>query len=105
MQRSSVSFERGPIQRVEILCVNQIGQQLISEGNKGGHGQGKGHVDVGIRVEANKTNHCQLDYLSQSEEVDFSLRAAPDVVVGRVGGLLGEQQANALDHRVGLEFG
>ena len=61
------------------------------------------HFHVGVGSEAEEAHEPQLQQLAAGELVDLALGHAADVVVGRVGGLFGEEESEALEHLIAVQ--
>ena len=91
------------IQNVEVLFVDDHGDKDVSDGKEEQDDDGEDHLHVGVGGEPKDTEDGQLAQLEESESVNRALWHTPDVVRGRVGALLGEEQGDPLKHLVAVE--
>ena len=75
----------------------------MPDGQKDQNHHRKDHLDVGRRRQSEDAQDEQLNDLTPCEHVDLPLRHPSNVVIGRIRGLLREQQQNALEHLVAVK--
>lgn len=96
------------VQCFQVLVVNHTGHNLVSvqsrikfvvwrwvflsnhspKGQEHDDDDGEDHLDVWPGWEAKEAHHAELHHLTERKEVNLALWTSPDVVIGRVGGLI-----------------
>lgn len=98
-QNSLVSRIHG----LEILVLDDLGQEESSDGEEHEDDDGEDHLDVGPGGEAEDAENGELDDLTAREDVHLPLGDPLDVVIGGVGGLLRHKEGHSLEHLVAIE--
>lgn len=91
------------IQGLEETILNYTRDNQVANGQKWKENNGENHFHVRPRNKSKEAHEHQLGQLASGELVDFALRNSTDVVVGRISGLLREEESNALKHLIAAE--
>ena len=91
------------IQGLEETIFNYTRDNQVTNRQKWKENDGENHFHVRPRNKTKQAHEHQLGQLASSELVDFTLGNSTDVVIGRISGLLREEESNALKHLIATE--
>jgi len=90
---------------LQVFILNNLWEEKPSDWQEHEDDDGEDHLDVGPGGEAKHAEDRELHDLAAGEDVHLSLRNSLDVVVGRICGLLCQEQGHSLKHLVSIEGG
>lgn len=90
------------INNVQVLCFNDLRQQVVSYWNKHDHEQREDHLHVRQRIHPKSTQDDELYYLQACEVMHLSLWHSADVVSGGIRRLFFKQKGHSITHLVSV---